>query len=136
MLKLKEIRQFVSGLGIAPDSNVYMGKLDNKEPRSIGVYNKPGEGPPVTALGGYENASYGTKKISLLVHWNRSVTESEEAAYALFEKLKTEESQMLGDTRLLYILLQVPEPVDIGTDADGVYEYVIWADFIYERNGD
>ena len=31
------------------------------------------------------------------------------------------------------IILQVPEPVDVGTDDKGVYEYVIWLDFVYQR---
>ena len=27
----------------------------------------------------------------------------------------------------------VPEPQDVGTDDNGVYEYVIWLDFVYQR---
>ena len=38
MLKLTEIRQWIASLGIAEDQHVYIGKLDNKQQKSIGVY--------------------------------------------------------------------------------------------------
>lgn len=133
MLTLKDIRQYISSLGIAADSNVYIGKLDSKKEKSIGVYNRKMDGPARIALGGLSYTSYGTRPISLLVHWNRSASESEEAAYKLYEKLLNESSLTLGDTEVRFLALQVPQPVDVGTDDDGVYEYVIWLDFIYQR---
>lgn len=133
MLPMKEIRQYISGLLIAQDAQVYIGKLDNKQQKSIGVYSRKQEGPPNIALGGPACTTYGTKSISLLIHWNKSVTESETAAYELYDKLLHESSLMIGDIPIHYLSLMVPEPVDIGTDDNGVYEYVIWLDFIYER---
>ncbi|MCB7320779.1 minor capsid protein [Lacrimispora sp. 210928-DFI.3.58] len=133
MLTLKDIRQYISGLEIAADCNVYIGKLDNKKQKSIGVYNRKTDGPVQIALGGLGRTSYGTRPISLLVHWNKSVSETEEAAYELYEKLLNESSLMIGDTEVRFLILQVPQPVDVGTDDDGVYEYVIWLDFIYQR---
>ena len=32
--------------------------------------------------------------------------------------------------------MQVPEPVDVGTDDKGIYERVIWFDIYYERKVD
>lgn len=133
MMTLKDIRQYISGLGIAADSNVYIGKLDSKQDRSIGVYNRKADGPAQIALGGLSNTTYGIRPISLLIHWNRSVSDSEEAAYKLYEKLLNESSLVIGDTNVHFLILQVPQPVDVGTDDNGVYEYVIWLDFIYER---
>lgn len=133
MMTLKDIRQYISGLGIAADSNVYIGKLDSKQDRSIGVYNRKADSPAQIALGGLSNTTYGIRPISLLIHWNRSVSDSEEAAYKLYEKLLNESSLVIGDTNVHFLILQVPQPVDVGTDDNGVYEYVIWLDFIYER---
>lgn len=133
MLTLKDIRQYISGLGIAADSNVYIGKLDNKKQKSIGIYNRKMDGPAQIALGGLECTTYTTRPISLLVHWNKSVSESEEAAYRLYETLLKESGLMIGDTEIRCLVLQVPQPVDVGTDDNGVYEYVIWLDFIYQR---
>ena len=133
MLTLNDIRGYIACLGIADDKNVYIGKLNNKKDRSIGVYNRQGSGPPVMALGGYDHSSYDIRRISLLIHWDKDVRASEQAAYSLYEKLKNVSSLSIGDTPINCIILQVPEPVDVGTDDNGVYEYVIWLDFVYQR---
>lgn len=133
MLTLKDIRQYISGLGIAEDSNVYIGKLDNKKQKSIGVYSRATSGMPGIALGGLECTTYDTKPISLLVHWNKNKDETEAAAWELFEKLRNVSSLNIGDTHIDYLRLMAPEPQDVGTDDNGVYEYVIWLDFIYQR---
>lgn len=131
MLTLNEIQQYIASLCIT--DNVYIGKLDNKKQKSIGVYNRKTDGPAQIALGGLGSTSYAMRPVSLLVHWNKNVSESEEAAYRLYEKLSTETRLTIGDTRIDCLVLQVPQPVDVGTDDNGVYEYVIWIDFIYRR---
>lgn len=133
MLKLTDIQEWIASLGIADDEHVYIGKLDNKQQKSIGVYSRRASGPPDIALGGLACTSYDTRYISFLVHWNRSKPESEAAAYELFETIRNISSLSIGDTPIHYIRLMVPEPQDVGTDDNGVYEYVIWLDFIYQR---
>ncbi|GLB24186.1 hypothetical protein LXJ15735_04270 [Lacrimispora xylanolytica] len=134
MLSLKDIRQYISGLAVAEDDNVYIGKLDNKKQKSIGVYSRPSSGPANIAIGGLECTTYETKPVSLLIHWNKSKDESEKKAFELYEKLRSVTSLTIGDTHINYLRLMVPEPQDVGSDDAGVYEYVIWLDFIYERN--
>ncbi|MGC6177001.1 phage tail terminator protein [Lacrimispora sp. 38-1] len=134
MLSLKDVRQYISSLNITADDNVYIGKLDNKKQKSIVVYSRQVSGSPNIAIGGLECTTYDTKPVSLLLHWNKSKDETERAAYDLFEKLRSVTSLTIGDTPINYLRLMVPEPQDVGTDDGGVYEYVIWLDFIYERN--
>lgn len=133
MLTLDDVRGYIAGLGIAEDRNVYIGKLNNKKDHSIGVYHRQGSGPPVITLGGGNYSSYDIRRISLLVHWDRDVQLSEQAAYKLYEQLKNASSLSIGDTPVNCVILQVPEPVDVGTDDMGVYEYVIWLDLVYQR---
>lgn len=133
MLALKDIRQYISDLKIVEDSNVYVGKMDNKKQKSIGVYSRKTSGSPNIALGGLDYTSYDTKPVSLLIHWNKHPVESEKAAFDLFEKLRTESGLNMGSTHINYLRLMVPEPQDVGTDDNGVYEYVIWLDVIYQR---
>ncbi len=131
MLTLGDIRNYLAGLGIA--DQVYIGKLNNKKDHSIGVYHRKGSGPPVTALGGIENSSYDIRRISLLIHWDKDVNASERTAYELYNKLQNVSSLNIGDTHVNFLILQTPEPEDVGTDDNGVYEYVIWMDFVYQR---
>lgn len=133
MLYLKDIRQYISSLGVSEDDNVYIGKLDNKKQHSIGVYSRPGTGSPETALGGLAYTTHDTKRVSLLVHWNKNKDESEQKAYELFEKLRRVTSLTIGTTYISCLRLMVPEPQDVGTDDNGVFEYVIWLDLIYKR---
>lgn len=133
MLGIADIREYIAGLGVAEDSRVYIGKLDSKQEKSIGVYNRKQEGSAQIPLGGMERKSYGTKSVSLLVHWNRRIGESEKVAQELYDKLLAEKSLEIGETGIRFLALQTLGPVDIGTDDSGVYEFVIWVDFIYER---
>lgn len=133
MLSLKDIQGYIAGLGVADNEHVYIGKLDNKKQKSIGVYSRASSGEPHIALGGLDYTTYDIKPVSLLIHWNRNKDESEKTAYELFEKLRNISSLKIGDTHIHYLRLMVPEPQDVGTDDNGVYEYVIWLDFIYQR---
>ncbi len=133
MLRLTDIQDWIISLGIAQEDHVYIGKLDNKQQKSIGIYGRSSSGSPDIALGGLACTSYDTRAVSLLVHWNRDKIESEETAYELFEKLRNISSLDIGDTHIRYLRLMVPEPQDVGTDDNGVYEYVIWLDLIYQR---
>lgn len=131
MLALKEIRQYIDDLCIA--ENVYIGKLDNKKPKSIGIYPRPGTGPPAIPLGGMKNSSHDIRQISILIHWNKNVNESEQAANQLFEHFRNVGEIKMGESDISAVFLMVPEPQPVGTDDIGIYEYVIWLDFYYVR---
>lgn len=131
MFSNSAVQEYIKSLGIA--DNVFIGKMDGKKQKSIGIYGRKTSGNPTIALGGLEYTSYDIKPASLLVHWNNNPVESEKAALEIFEKLRSETSLTMGDTHIRYIRLMVPEPQDVGTDDKGVYEYVIWLDFIYQR---
>lgn len=65
MLGIGDVRDYIAGLGIADNNNVYCGKLDNKKDKSIGVYNLNRQRPPQTAVGGLNNSSYRVKSVSI-----------------------------------------------------------------------
>ena len=132
MLPLKYIQQLLKETNFF--KQVYIGKLDNKKEKSIGIYHRKSSGAPIKALGGLDHTSYGISPISLLIHWNKSFVETEEVAIKLFHFLQSKDKAFqIGDTVVRYLSLAVPEPQDIGTDDNGVYEFVIWIDVIYER---
>lgn len=131
MLTLDDIRGYIDSLSIA--KQVYIGKLNAKKDHSIGVYPRKSSGPPVTAFGGLDHSSYDIRPISLLLHWDKDVRSSEQAAFRLFEMLRKAKGPVIGDTCVSHIELKVPEPQSVGTDDSGVHEYVIWLDFIYQR---
>jgi hypothetical protein len=133
MLGIGDVRDYIASLGIADNNNVYCGKLDNKKDKSIGVYNLNRQRPPQTAVGGLNNSSYRIKSISILVHWNTSVRDTEKAAEQLYNMLRDTNNKIINDKKLLFTKMQVDGPVDVGTDDKGIFESVIELDIYYER---
>jgi hypothetical protein len=108
----------------------HVGKLDAKEEKSIGVYQRDANGEPRKCIGSTE--SYEIKKISVLVHWNMDSDETETNALVLFNKIKDARNVTIGTSRVNIIKMMVSEPQDVGTDDNGIYERVIWFDLLYE----
>ena len=129
-MMLSDVRDFVASLGLA--DHVYMGKMPDKHEKSIGVYNSKHQHAYSTALGGPANESYGVKYVSLLVHWNKSLRDTEKAATSLFEAVRGVREVTVNETEIKFIQ-PLYELQDVGTDDAGIYEMVIEAAVIYEK---
>ena len=132
-LKLEDVRELLSSFAIVEEENLYMGKLDAKRDKSIGVYNLNRNKPFKTALGGDANKTYGEKQVSILVHWNKSTRETEEKALELFQMLRSVRDVTVNNIRIQFIRMLTEEPVDVNTDENNIYERVIEMEMIYER---
>lgn len=132
-MTLTQVRDWLKTLGVA--DHYYIGKLDRKREKSLGVYSRAATGGEAqVAIGGDDATRTRVKQISLLLHWNNNANETETAAQALYDALRAAASFQMDQLNVSYLRLRVPEPVDVGTDDNGVYERVIWMDLYYERN--
>ena len=129
-MMLSDVRDYIASLKLA--GHVYMGKLDAKPDKSIGVYNSKHEYAYRTAIGGYPLESYGTKYVTLLVHWNKSPRDTEKAVTALFYAVRDVREVTINDATIKFIQ-PLYDIQDIGTDDSGVYEMVIELAVIYEK---
>ena len=77
--------------------------------------------------------SYGTKTVTILVHWSQSPRGTERIAKELFKKLVETNEETINDQTIKFFQPLTEEPVDVGTDDSGIYEMVIEAAVIYER---
>lgn len=127
---LSDMRDYVESLKMA--DRVYMGKMDPKKEKSVGVYHSKHRREHKTAIGGDALRSYGTKYVTLLVHWNRSPGETEKAAVSLFNRLTGTREEKINDTTIKFIL-PLCDVQDVGTDDAGIYEMVIEAAVIFEK---
>ena len=57
MMMLEDVRDYIASLDVA--EHVYMGKLPDKEDKSVGVYNSKHQNVYHTALGGPSLEGYG-----------------------------------------------------------------------------
>lgn len=129
-MTLADVRDYIASLDLTKE--VYMGKIPDKTERSIGVYNSKHQYPYHGTLGGPNQQGYGIKHITLLVHWNKSPRDTEKVATALFDAINIVRDAKINKTTIKFIQL-LYDLQDIGTDETGVYEYVIEAAVIYEK---
>lgn len=129
-MMLSDVRDYIASLNLA--NQVYMSKMDAKQEKSIGVYHSKHSHAYKTAIGGPALESYGTKYVTLLIHWNKSPRDTEKAATALFEAIEKTREETINEKTIKFIQ-PLYEPQDVGTDDAGIYEMVIEAAFIYEK---
>lgn len=132
-LGLADIRDWIKTLNYTAPDNHYIGKLDNKKDKSIGVYQLPTSGQSNVAVGGIDNTKTLEKSVSILIHWNKNAKETEQKAYEIYNDFLNKKDFVINDIKINYIRLLVPEPVDVGTDEQNIYERVIQATFYYEK---
>lgn len=129
MIYLADIRNWLKRFNVA--DYYYSGRLDANKEKAICVYQRKSTIEAVRAIGG--KSSYNIKPISVLIHWNKNSTETEKAAYKLYEQLEAVSSFLLNGTKIYFIKPLQSEPVSVGADDSGIYEYVIEFDIYYER---
>ena len=132
MIYLKDVNKWLKTLNTKFD-NYYIGFLDKKKDKSIGVYNLKREDKPIIALGGIENTSYNVKKVSLLVHYSNASDETEEIANNIFEDIMNASPKMIGEHKVMFIGMLTNEAIDVGRDEKGICEYVIEFEIYYKR---
>ena len=133
MFSLKDAADYIASLGIVNNDHVWIGKLQDKADESLGVYPLRRSGMPRIPIGGLKNTDHDTKRISILIHWNRNVVASEEIAACIYEKIRDTKNVAVNEQKIMFTQMLVPEAVPVGTDENGIYEYVIEAEIYYER---
>ena len=132
MIYLKDVSEWLKTLEIKFD-NYYIGFLDKKKDKSLGVYNLKRDNRLIMAIGGIENSSYNVKKISLLVHYNQASDETEEIANQLFEEIMNSRPGTIGKHKVYFIGMFNNEAIDVGRDDKSICEYVIEFEIYYKR---
>lgn len=136
MLNLSDIRDWLKVQFLdVENGNFYIGRLENKKDKSLGVYPLDrSKDMPLICLGGRNYNSCDIKDVSILLHWNNNAKETEIAAQKLFNTLlELSDSEVIISEHKVYIIEMLEnEPVDVGT-TNNIYERVIEIRFYYER---
>jgi len=99
----------------------YAGKRDGSKNKSITVYPTPG--PAAHCAIGRES-TYGTKAVSILVHWGDTITEAEDKAQEVYDSLARGRA-IIGNRPVVMFDMRSAEPAVVGTDEKGIYQFVI-----------
>lgn len=130
-MTLDDVLVFIETLNTGAE-HFYCGTLNAKKDKSLGVYQLKGSRPRNIAVGGKDCTKTGIKGVSLLVHWNSNSLETEIAAQNIYDLLGGVQNAVIGGKKVSYIELLLIEPVDVGTDENGVFERVIEFNVYYE----
>lgn len=125
---LSEIRDYLKSKVNSPQW--YLNKVGDKE-ESITIYNTVGPAPRI-ALGGLEQTSYTTKAISILVHWGKDSNKAELKAQEVYNAFFGQDGT-IGGKRIIQFKMKTDSPIYVGTDTEGIIEYVIETIIYYER---
>lgn len=131
-MMLSDIRDYIDSLAIG--NTVYMGQMDAKAKKSIGVYNSKHQHEYRTAIGGDALKSYESKYISLLIHWNESLRDTEKAAVTLMSALVNTYEATVND-EVIQFILPLYDIQDVGPDDSGVREMVLEVVVISKKGG-
>ena len=126
---LSEVREYLKSEIECPQW--YIGKIDATKEKCIGIYSIRGPRSHI-ALGGLANTSYSTKAISILVHWGKNANLAEQKAQDVYNSLFGQDA-VIGGKRVIDFNMRTTEPISVGTDKNGIYEYVIEVNIIHER---
>lgn len=112
--------------------NWFAGGLRSAREKAIVIYNGQAFINPI-AIGGPQNSSYKGKGIRILVHWNKNIKESEQKAQEVYNALHGLTNVEIAGKRVIQFNMRDPEPIYLGIDDSGIYEYVIDLEIIHER---
>ncbi|MBQ7775300.1 MAG: hypothetical protein IJ379_05205 [Lachnospiraceae bacterium] len=133
ILTLLDVATHLAALEIVDREHIYCGKMEDKKEKCIGVYNLKRSQSKRETIGGDQNSSYRVKQVSFLVHWDKSTERTELAADSLYEAVKNIRDVTVNGKRILFTKMLTDNPVDVGTDDNGIYEMVVEAEIYYER---
>lgn len=134
-MKLSDVMVWLQSLTAKAD-NYYCGTLDSKKEKSIGVYQLKNTLGAQIAIGGRANTKTLYKSVTLLVHWTKNSDETETFAQALYDELESVRDVIIGEKTVSLISLLQFEPIDVGTDDNGVFERIIEVVFYYQNESE
>lgn len=112
--------------------NWFSGGLRTTDEKAIVIYNGQAFVNPM-AVGGLQNSSYKGKGIRILIHWNKNIKESELKAQEVYDSINGLSNVEIAEKRIIKFNIREPEPIYLGVDSSGIFEYVIDLEIIHER---
>lgn len=106
-----------------------IGKLDTSKTQTICVYSGVFSGANRPAIG--NESGYAEKTIRILLRWGNNFAKAELKAQQLYNSLRNKTVKIGGKTTC--IVCKYSEPVSLGTDDKGMYEFSVDLTLIFER---
>lgn len=106
---------------------ISIGKIDNNQEKAICFYTARRGAYQPTINAKTENI----KHVTILLRYTKNQDTAERKAYEIYRFF--EKRVFSIGSKTVFVVMQCPEPISLGTDDKNVYEYSIELDF-YEQN--
>lgn len=124
-MTLKEYKDYFKE-NFAWTDAISIGKIDNNQEKAICFYNsKRG-----SYVGTINNKTTNIKRVTILLRYTKNQNKAEIKANEVFKFYENRKFNINGKS--VFVMMQCPEPISLGTDDNNVYEYSIELDF-YEQ---
>lgn len=107
-----------------------IGITDPSKHNTVALYSRRGKYSKI-AIGGLNNTSTWTKGICLLIQWSSQYNESEIKAQSIYELFNGQTTVI--DGRDTFFRMKDDEPVPLGKNEHGIYEFTIDVVMTYKR---
>ena len=107
---------------------ISIGKIDNNKEKAICFYNSKRTLSPVKAI---DESSYKYKPITILLRYTKNQDTAEQMANSIYEFYDDRTFNI--ENKRVYAQHLYSNPMNLGTDENGVYEYSIELNILEER---
>lgn len=113
---------------------ISVGKIDKNKERAVCFYHSKVSRAKINTIGGKGNRSYTVLPISILLRFGKNYEAAAEKAKEIYDFFD-EKTFDLNNERV-FVISPYNEPIDLGTDDQGVYENSLEFDLYITKKGD
>lgn len=109
---------------------ISIGKIDKNQEKAICFYNSKRQLAYSPTVGKNTKSTY-IKPITILLRYTKNQDSAEKQALSIYEFF--EERTFFIDEKRIFVMMETEEPINLGTDDKGIYEYSIEMNLYTER---
>lgn len=132
-MTLSDLRDYFKSDFLWKES-ISVGKIDKNKERAVCFYHSKVSRPKINTIGGKANRSYTVLPISILLRFGKNYEAAAEKAKEIYDFFD-EKTFDLNNERV-FVISPYNEPIDLGTDDQGVYENSLEFDLYITKKGD
>ena len=129
-ISLKQIKDYFKAESSWTDS-ISIGKIDNNQEKALCFYNSKRNLAYSPVIGGKNNKSTYIKPITILLRYTKNQDSAESKIQEIYEFFEGRTFSI--NQKRIFVMMNTEEPINLGTDEKGVYEYSIEMDLYIER---
>lgn len=116
------------------EESISVGKIDKNKERAVCFYHSKVSRPKINTIGGKGNRSYTVLPISILLRFGKNYEAAAEKAKEIYDFF--DEKTFDFNNERVFVISPYNEPIDLGTDDQGVYENSLEFDLYITKKGD